>query len=676
MRRPLLLPLLLSLPAAGAAAQADTARDTTAVLEPIVVTVARTPGALRTVPAGTSVRRGADIALGRPGLSLSEVLGTVPGVTIQNRFNESRDNAVAIRGFGARAAFGIRGVRILLDGIPQTLPDGQGQLTSVDPAQLERIEVLRGGASALHGNASGGVISLWTRAAPVSAVTPWARLVAGGHGTRAAHAGVAAPLGRGEVSLQAARIQTDGFRAQSAAETWRAGLRGAMPIGTSTDLVARLDVSDQPRLQDPGSLTAAELAADPTRANPAFVAVGAGKDLSQVLGGLTVRHTFPGHAQLEVTGYGIRRDLVNTLPFAVIDIARWAYGTRTQLTVPLPDLPALPVVTLGADAQWQRDDRVHTDPGDGTVTRDQLERVREVGPFAQVRLAPVSRVSLTLGARLDHVRFAVDDRQPADGDESGERTMAEPSWTVGIATDLHALAAPYASVGTSFETPTTTELANRPDGSDGFNPALAPQTALHWEAGIRGALARFRYAAAAFRADIEDALIAFEVPGQPGRAFYRNAGAARHQGVEVEAAVRPVRGVEVGLAWTEADYVFTDFATADDIYDGNAIPGVPARFVSGTLRAEAAGIWFFAETRASSGIPVDDANSARTDPWWTADLRLGYRLRFGPQEVDVWLGLENAFDETYVSAVAVNASFGRFYEPGRPRTFLVGARLR
>ena len=657
-------------------AQQDTARDTTVLLEPVVVTVTRGVDPLRRVPAAVSVRSGDAVALGRPGVSLSEVLGTVPGVSIQNRFNASRDDAVAIRGFGARAAFGLRGVRVLLDGIPQTLPDGQGQLTNVDLARIERIEVLRGGASALHGNASGGVISLWTRAVPVRRVTPEARIVAGDYGTLAAHAGVIAPLGRGDLAVRVARIETDGFRAQSAAETWRGGLRAALGFGAATRLVATVDVAEQPHLEDPGALNASELAADPTQANPGFLAVGAGKDLRQVLAGGTLEHAFPSHARLEVTGFGLRRNLLNTLPFAVIDLDRWAWGARSTLTAPLATLPLAPVVTVGMDAQWQRDDRVNRDPGDGTITRDQLERVREIGPFVQARVSPADRVTLTAGARYDAVTFSTDDRLPADGDESGSRTMSQMSWSTGLALDLHPLAAPYVSVGTSFETPTTTELANQPDGSDGFNPALDPQTATHYEAGIRGGRAVVRYGLHLFRADVTDGLIPFEVPGAPGRSFFRNAGSARHQGVEVELSARPVPGLELGAAWTEADYEFVEFTTDDGTFDGNTIPGVPERFVSGTVRAEGFGLWVFAETRVSGGILADDANAARAEPWWVTDIRVGYRLEVGPRALDGWLGLENAFDERYVSAVAVNATFGRFFEPGRPRTFVVGMRVR
>lgn len=670
--------VLLGLIAPAAPAQTDTARtDSAHVLEPVVVTVARTPDTRRRVPAAVTVLTGDRIAQGRPGLSLSEALGTVPGVSIQNRFNASRDEAIAIRGFGARAAFGIRGVRILLDGIPQTLPDGQGQLTSIDLTTVDRIEVLRGGASALYGNAAGGVITLRSRTDPVARVVPETRITVGDFGTTAFHAGAHAPVGRGSAALRVSRSETDGFRALAEAETWRASLRVAQPVGTRTELLATAHLTEQPRLGDPGALNAQELETDFTVANPGFATVNAGKDLFQLLGGLAARHRVGGAGELEVAVFGSRRDLVNTLPFAEIDLDRWTWGARSTVTAPLPELPLIPMLTAGIDAQWQRDDRIHTAPSDGRVTRDQEERVREVGPFVQLRVHPDPMLAVTAGARYDAITFRTTDRLSADGDQSGDRTMSQASWSVGATLDAHALAAPYASVGTSFETPTTTELVNTPDGSAGFNPSLAPQHATHYEVGLRGGTARFRYDVAAYQADVTDALIPFEDPAVEGRTFFRNAGSARHRGLEMALEGRPWPWLTLRVAWTEADHEFRDFRRGDDVFDGNAIPGVPGRFVSATVRAGGArGVWVLAETRASGSVAVDDANAARTDPWWIADVRLGYRWFWWAGRVDLWAGLENVFDERYVSAVAVNANFGRFYEPGRPRMLLVGMELR
>lgn len=656
--------------AGGLLAQDPAPRDSATPVEPIVVTVARAPSLVTTVPFAVTMLDGDRLVAADPGLSLGGVLARVPGVTAWNRHNPAQDERLAIRGFGARAAFGIRGLRILLDGIPQTLPDGQGQLTNIDLRHVDRIEVLRGASSALYGNAAGGVVSIRTAADPLNRVTAEARAFGSGDGLRAADAGVTAPLGGGQVTVRGAHTRQDGFRDQSRLERWRASVRGMAPLGRATRLNAVVHVADLPVAQDPGALTSTELAADPTQANPAHVGVGAGKDVFQGQAGVSVEHR-AGGASIQAAGFVVWRDLLNTLPFATIDLERWAYGARTLATLPVA--PFRGEVTIGVDLQWQRDDRTNTSPDGSTTTRDQFERVREIGPFLQVRTAPIPKLTLTAGARLDAVRFQVSDRLPAGGDESGDRTMSALSGTVGMVVSAAEWLAPFASVGTAFEAPTTTELANQPDGSDGFNPDLDPQRALQFEVGARGQWARLTYSIAAYWTEVRDALVPFEVPDVPGRRFFRNAGRTRHRGLEVSLTASPVPALRLTGAYTQADLRFREFATPQAVLDGNHLPGVPTRFFSGALALHRGAVTADLEVRTASSFFVDDANSLGNEGWWVADLRLAAVLGGGAVRATPFVGVENVFDRRYVEAVVVNAGFGRYFEPAPGRRVYVGA---
>ncbi|MBI2404351.1 MAG: TonB-dependent receptor, partial [Gemmatimonadetes bacterium] len=491
-------------------ARADSLRPV--LLSPVVVSVTRSPTDPGRVPFAVAVVPRDEIARGRPTQGLSEALVTVPGVLIADRNNPSQDDNLSIRGFGARSAFGARGVKILLDGVPQTLPDGQGQLSNVELARVSRIEVLRGPSSSLYGNASGGVIAMWTDALRPSDIELASRAFWGAYATWKAYVGVAAPLGQGTLSADGSSWATDGFRVHSAGETRRGSLRYSVDLSPRTRVVGQLLVAHSPRLDDPGALTEAEADTAPTAANPRNVTSDVGKTVSQEQAGISLEHRTGSGRLWNLALFGLKRDLENPIATTYIQLDRWAYGARAGSTHPLALGPRAILVTLGVDAQWQRDDRLNLSPDRTRTTRDQLERVAEIGPFLEVRadLTPVA--TLTAGARYDRVAFRADDRLLTDGNDSGTRVMAAPSASAGLTMDLDPALQPYVSVSTSFETPTTTELANRPTGPGGFNPDLQPQKAVNYEAGIRGRVADvWGYSLSLYHANVRDELIPFEV---------------------------------------------------------------------------------------------------------------------------------------------------------------------
>lgn len=683
--------VLLAAPLATLSARAQKERDDTTradttrpvVLEPLVVSVTRHPITLSQVPFAVAVVDREEITRGRPTVALDEALNTVPGVLVANRYNPSQDDRIAIRGFGARSAFGVRGVKILLDGIPQTLPDGQGQLTNIDLADMTRIEILRGPSSSLYGNASGGIISLYTEEPLPGNLAGTARLVVGSYDLFKWQAKLALPLARGGFSLSGSRSTWRGYRQHSEADTRRLALRLHQPVGNRSRMVFHGMLADSPWLDDPGALTLAEMEQNPSQASPRNLTAGpngAGKSVTQGQAGLAFRHAFKSGGELEIATFGVWRDLANQLTFAYITLDRAAYGGRVSVSLPRTLGPVAQIFTAGIDLQVQRDDRVNFSPDRSRVTRDQLERVAELGPFAQSQVTLGGRLTLTLGARYDRVTFRADDRLLVDGDDSGERTMAAGSGSGGLVLNLGDWAQPYVNVSTSFETPTTTELGNRPTGPGGFNPELGPQEAVNYEIGVRGALEDWvEYSLAAFHADVKNELIPFEVPGEPGRRFYRNAGSSRHRGLEAGLSARLFRGVRLIAAYTLSDYRFLQFRTETEVFDGKEIPGVPRHQLHCSLRYRGPlGSWVAWDITQVSGYYVDDANSenVRVRPWSAAAFRAGWETRIGDWDLKPFAGVSNLFARIYPASVAVNAQFGRYFEPAPPRNVYLGLELR
>ena len=673
---------------------ADTAKPYP--LPPLTVSVTRTELPLTKVPLSVHTVDRAQISRAKPTWGLDEALASVPGVFVANRYNFSQDQRISIRGFGARSAFAVRGIKILVDGIPQTLPDGQGQLTNLELGEVDRIEVLRGSSSALFGNASGGVISIWTSPQEIERVREDARFVAGQFSARSGRTWnkwqttTGVRVGGGSASLTVSRLDYEGERDHSAADQRVLNARLRLPLADGWSLALVTDLGDNPRADNPGALTRAELVANRDQAPALNLARNAGKAVTQIQSGATLRRATANGGEAALTVFGLGRNLKNPITTAYIDLDRIDYGARASITYPAPLGALAHRLTAGIDFQRLRDDRKNFayTPSDSakpdTVrTLDQLEHVTEIGPFVQSALEVSARTTVTAGLRYDWVKFGVQDHlvfaTPTDTnpDDSGARLMRALSGSFGVAVNPSSTVTLYANVGSSFETPTTTELANSPSGEGGFNTGLKPQQAWNYEVGARGSAGRrFGYTLAVFQADVRDALIPYEIAAP--RFYYRNAGSTRHRGMELSADLAVTSGVSLNAAWTYSDYryrryTFTD--TSPHVLDGRALPGIPKHWLNLVARLQPAtfrGAWGEVQQMYSSGYLVSDTGSTTTAPWWATNVRVGWDGKGGGVRLAPFLGINNAFNHRYVSSVVINAARGRFYEPAPGRNFYLG----
>ncbi len=670
-----------------------TGRDTTRVTElpELEVTVTRTPEPQTRVPFATGVLDRREIQRGQQTVGIDEALNNIPGVVVANRYNFSLDQRISIRGFGSRSNFGVRGLKILLDGIPQTLPDGQSQLTNVDFADVDRAEVLRGASSSLYGNASGGVISLQTQGADPGPFAQKIR-VQGGGGQRDGdgfykwQSWTSGRSGPASGTLSISQFKADGFRQHSAGEfrLLNAGLDYA--FSGSTLGTFRLGLADNPEAENPGALTRAEYVANPDSAAANNINRGADKDVQQYQLALGMKHYDAASNEYELNIFGLTRNLKNPLAAPVpggtptqgtyVDIDRLVGGVRGSMSRRIGAQEKSPRLTAGADLQLMRDDRVNLVQDAGiptsTVLLDQREKVAELGPFAQVAWSPTEPLLLSAGARYDWVRFSLSDNFLADGDDSGERTMSSPSGNIGASWAFSEQFIPYANVSTSFETPTTTELVNQPDGSGGFNEDLGPQRAVNYEIGARGRpLPNLEYTVSLFLGRITDAIVQQEEIG--GRAFFRNEGKTHNDGAEIGVVYSPVKALTLRGAYTRAHYRFVG-----GDFDGNRLPGVPDHFWRFGLRASLPqGFFLDADQTLASSVAADDANTIIIDSWGAGvtNLRLGWDGSAGVLQLGPFVGVNNLWDRQYIGSVTLNGAGGRVIEPSPLRVVYVGAEI-
>ncbi len=661
-------------------------RDTV-TLPPIVVTVLRSPVRLDRMPFATSLLAGPELAEGNSGVFIEEALHGLPGVRVQNRYNLSQGERISIRGFGARSQFGVRGIKILVDGIPATLPDGQSTLDHLDIGALGRVEALRGPAAALYGNGAGGVI-LFESAAPhegpyrqdvtvVAGSDGLLRLQASGSGTS------------GGLAFRASAVQSrfDGFRdnttgsgedpySQATRTTLNAGFTTAAAGGT---LALQLSGVDLDALNG-GSLPA-ELFNDGSNEAWGFnVRRRTRKQARQGQAGMSWRG---GVGDLEGTfsAYAVRRELDNPIPNTVIDLTRSGGGIRLGLARGWETGSGTARVDFGVEGELQSDDRLNfaNDGGErGALRLDQQEDVRAGALFAQLQFPLTGQLGVVGALRFDHFTFSADDHFQAAGnpDDSGSRTMTGLNPSLGFHLDLggHGL---FASVARSIETPTTTELANRPDRAGGFNPELEPQQGWTLEGGLRGELGdRTTYDLAAYSTMLTNQLVPFEVPTDPGRRFYRNAGRSRVQGFELSARTALSSALTARISYGYLDARFTEFTVGGNDYSDNSIPGIAPHRLEAALRA-GHGPWF-GEVRVEvrGEVPANDANDASADGYTLVELRAGGTgIRAGNLRLSPFAAVTNLTDVRYASSVVVNAFGGRYYEPGPDRGGYIGLSL-
>jgi len=625
-------------------------------------------------------------------LGVDELLFAVPGVALSNRQNPAQDPRVSIRGFGARSAFGVRGVRVMQDGVPVTLPDGQTPVDALDVEGARRIDVVRGSASSLYGNAAGGVIDLRSAVPSLEPIAPSARVVGGGDSPTLSAVAANGTVGSVGYTSSATRVSGSGFRDYSDQRATRGALRVLLApeaaAGTSLTLAAR--VSDVTLAQSPGALTRAQFDADPRQADALSVRKQAGKTVRQADLALTAGHALGAGGTVDATIYGSTRDLGNPLTFATVDVDRRSGGASLRVSDVRQLLAHELRLGAGADVQWQHDARLERENCiDATATsatcpqgaalrgalrKDQLELVTSVGPYLRGEVALTPSLLASAGVRADAVRFEVQDHlvTATNPDDSGDRTLHAVSPTVGLVWRATPLSSLYANVSSSFETPTTTELGNKPDGSAGINPDLQPQRTVTGEVGAKGLLGTLplRWDVALFEARAHDELVPFDIVNGGGRRYYRNAGRTTRRGAELGLDSR-LGAVSAHGAYTYSHFRYVDYAVGTTSYAGNRIPGVPTHAFELALAVQQGPVSLSTTADLASEMDVDDANSAQAPG----------RAIFGVGASGSWLlrgarlapmlALQNLAGVRSAGSVSVNATAGKFYEPAPGRTLVL-----
>lgn len=697
--------LLWRLPLACAAASPVCAQTVATALPPVVISGAVTGRALSEAPYAVDVVDADTWRTAGPMINLSESLVRVPGVVVAHRSNYAQDLQISSRGFGARAGFGVRGLRLYTDGIPATMPDGQGQVTHFDLAGASRIEVLRGPYSVLYGNSSGGVIALFSQPAAERRAGVDADM--GRFGLRQGRARIEAPLAGGfDLRASVSHLELDGLRPHGAARRNLANLR--MGYADDTDRIVLLASDVVQNADDPLGLTRAQFDTDPGQTAPQATLFDTRKTARQTQLGARWQHRHAHVGPLSESALMLYRGwrgvgqwqaipvMTQASPRhggGVVDFDRDYGGADARAVWAWRDVN----LVTGAAFESQRDDRrgfenfvgVAPDPllgVTGALRRDEGNRAVTRDAYVQGEWQINEVLNTTAGVRRGRVTFSAGDRYLANGDDSGQLAFRYTNPVLG----LRWKAAPglmlHASVARGFESPTLAELAYRPDAQAGFNEALQPQTSRQTELGVRWSRPGVDLNASVFRIATRNEIGVQTNSG--GRATFNNVGATRRNGAEASLNWRMRSTLRWQLAMTWLDAVYRDgFLTCTAApCTAPSVPVPAGNRIAGTFRGSVFSelVWApFAqqstevalEWRAQGRTAVNDLNSDAASGFAEAAFRLSHEWTFDARKLELLARIDNVANRPHVGSVIVNDGNGRYFEPAPGRSGWLGLRL-
>ncbi len=673
----------------------------TAELDPVVVTAERTRQTTFDAPAAITAITRDVIDSGGFQVNLSEALNRVPGISVLNRQNYAQDLQLSIRGFGSRSTFGIRGVRLIVDGIPASMPDGQGQASTIALGSAQRIEVLRGPLAQLYGNAAGGVVQVFS-GTDATVPTVSAGIAFGPWEQNRESLRFGQNSERDSVIIDAMRYATNGWRDFSQAQRTQFNAKWEHVIDAASTISVVANSFDQPLSKDPAGLTRADWEANPRQVAAIVKAQDASKVVNQQQLGAVYERRLTDATTLTSRLYVGYRNLYNKLsvpPTApaqtaitgsggIVDFSRSYMGLGAQLAHEVKlDGGRVLRLTGGLEHDRSEEDRqgyLNTAGVQGALKRDELNTVRSTDVYAQAGYDLLASLTATAGVRSSRVKFRSADRfivpNTANGDDSGGVDYSATNPVVGLtfraSPELHF----YANAGRGFETPTFTELSYRSGGLSGLNTDLRASRSRHAEVGAKWKPAPgHRVDVAVFDITTRDEIVTDTNLG--GRTTFKNASRTSRRGGEfmytgtLAETLRATLSLTALRARFDEGFVSGSGATAVTIPAGNRLPGTPERSAFAELAWAPKAAWggFNAgiELVRTGSLMVNDANTDSAPAATVLNLRTGFAQKFGNWTLSQLIRVDNVTDKTYAGSVIVNDGNGRFFESALPRNWMV-----
>ena len=620
------------------------------------------------------------LTFGQKGMSLGESMRSVPGLFIMNDENFAQDIRLSIRGFGSRSAFGIRGIKLFVDGFPQTTADGQSQVDNINLSFIQSAEIIRGSSSSIYGNASGGVIQLFTEPYPKQRQIK-SSISIGDFGYRNIQSSIGDGANAQKYMLKVSSKSYDGYRDNSEMNSFNINMKSLFELNQNSTLSIHYNYVDSPLSNDPGSLNKEQAEENRRSARIQNIDYQSGEKVLQHRLGASYKLKISNSSKLNILSFYTKRIFSNKLPFengGQVDLKRSYWGLSAKYIIDNYFLKNPLSTTIGVDLSDQSDRRKRYNNIKGirgSRVFDQLESFINKAFYFQQSYLLNDKINVIWGSRWDDDKIESVDYYLFDGLGSGFTNLKNTSPFIGMTYLINNNSSIFANFSNHYETPTLNELSNDPDSASigGFNSRLTPQVSNSFEIGLKGYVRdKLFYEFSLYRSKIDNEITSFELESSPGKTYYRNVGETQKEGIEVSLSTNLGNNIRADLGYTYSQFEFSNYLKNNQDLNGNRLPGLPQNlFNTDIYYINPRGYFMVMGFSRYSNIYLNDSNDQSTNPYSVLNLRLGNEFQIFGSRLKVHVGVNNVLNENYYSNLRVNAWGGRFYEPAP----LVGAYL-
>ncbi len=597
--------------------------------------------------------------------SFSDFTNLIPGIYTSSSNNFSQDLRISIRGFGARSAFGIRGVKLIVDGIPETTPDGQSQLDNLPLGLISNIEVIRGPSSILYGNSSGGVININTLS---DNSLPYYKTSAvfGAYQYQSIQRTRVFDWNNSSLVIHYDKRRSNGYRDFSGYKSSILNLKYLRDLDEKNKIVWQINYTDSPYSKDAGGLKLSEVEDDRRQSRKNNFDYDTYEKVKHIKTGFSWRHLNDDNSSIDSYFFYQKRDFNSKLPFnygGIIFLERDYYGIGTKYSKQFFSDNKSRTITLGIDFNNQHDDRKRFknnlgEKGDNTF--DQIEKFKSTGLYFINQTDYKSGLLFRYGLRYD------DNRIGTDSEAFISLNRFNPS--LGVSYSINDSNNIYFSTGTSFETPTLNELSNNPNGN-GLNKSLDPSSSINYEIGWRNTTSNLMFEAIAYLINTDNEILPYELEQFPGKNFYRNVGSTRRYGIELSSQILFSNG-NLNLSYTNAKNTFSDFLLDGKDLKGLSLPGIPNQILDVELILNLSKrSTLLINNRLIGQLFADNLNETEVSSYNLLNVTYSKQI-FNNSEI--YLGVNNLFDVNYFDNIRINAFGKRYYEPAPKRNVHLG----
>ncbi|WP_400077249.1 TonB-dependent receptor family protein [Winogradskyella sp. R77965] len=647
-------------------------------LEPVIIKSYKFETIKEKLPASITAKDFTQSQNSRQQLSFNDYLIDVPGLFALNATNYSQDLRVSIRGFGARSSFGIRGVKIMVDGIPETTPDGQGQIDNLNLGAIKNLEVIRGSSSVLYGNASGGVISINTLDTVDENYVNFG-ITGGNYGMQQYQFSTGLKTEKTNFLLQVNHVKTNGYRDFSGFKNTNFNGRIFHSFSNRSKLNLVLNYSDSPYAQDAGSLNEDSVKEDRRQARQRNVDFDTEESIKQFKIGANYNYKFSQLTKFNTYAFFATRDFYGKLPFefgGVIDLDRNYFGHGSNIDFHTKKKNLFNKIQLGYELAFQNDLRQrfrNLEGEQGDKTLDQNEIFNNFGVYVLDQLE-IKNWLLSTGLRYDSNVLKAEDNFLDNGDDSGIINLNAFNVSFGANYKLKDYHYIFGNISTSFETPVLNELSSNPFTDGGFNEDLEAQKATNYEIGYKLKNKNTQAELVFFYIKTKNDIVPLEL--EDGGDFFRNAGISERKGVELSITNKFTEQFKINASYTYSDFRYEDYTTSNGVFDGKALPAIPKHRVSlNSTYNTNKGLFIQLQGSHVGSLYVNDSNSVKDDAYTVLNLRLKQSIKFEKFALVPFIGVNNILDQTYNDNIRINAFGGRYFEPAAGSNVYGGVRL-